>query len=118
MGGMPQSPGLKPLGRPTSGAALPLLSTLWLADLCIGTAAPGLKPAAGGCGAAAGCAAAVALLGASGVVHWAAGPAVALGTEAEGVLGCWCAAGDIAGGPGCGCAGKGGLIHCSRWALF
>ena len=83
MGGVPQSPGLKPLGRPTSGAALPLLSTLWLADLCIGTAAPGLKPAAGGCGAAAGCAAAVALLGASGVVHWAAGP---VGTEAEGVL--------------------------------
>ena len=42
------------MGRPTSGAALPLLSTLWLADLCIGTAAPGLKAAAGGCGAAAG----------------------------------------------------------------
>ena len=118
MGGVPQSPGLKPLGRPTSGAALPLLSTLWLADLCIGTAAPGLKPAAGGCGAAEGCAVGVALLGQSGVLLWAAGPAVALSTEAEGVLGCWCAAGDIAGGPGCGCAGKGGLIHCSRWALF
>lgn len=76
------------MGRPTSGAAPPLLSTLWLADLCIGTAAPGLKAAAGWCRAAAGRAVGVVLVGAScGVVHSAAGP-VALGTGAEGVLGC------------------------------
>ena len=121
MGGVLHTTGLKPVGRPTSGAAPPLLSTLWLADLCIGTAAPGLKLAAGWCRAAAGRALGVELVGVElvgpscgascgAVAHWPAGPV------AEGVLGCWCAACGVAGGAGI--AGEGGLIHCSRCALF
>ena len=96
---------------PASGAAPPppppLLSTLWLADLCIGIAAPGLNaPVLAG----------VELVWAScGVVHWPARPA-ALGKGAEGVLGCWCTGACSAGEGGVAAAkparGVEGVVGC------